>query len=488
MLLASLLAVGDQALALPRPSRETLAVFDEACLRFPWEEGLHQLRFELNLKAGLLARASGFLEELRSQEDLGLPLDHLEAELEQARAAQVSTAWTEIEDLDELPEAWEKPRGQPVRFAIGATLILLLIAIQAGLFGPRGPREADLANHFLIVCTQPTVVQPGESALQLFRMDLDGRNQERISGQRGCSLFWLEEAEVGVFANWYSDPDQPWLFRMTPKANPKAEWEQVPLQSGAAGFTILGDGFHGGPPEVAGRYAVLKGIRDDGQQAMFLIDPVADTLRQITPLGPWYRTPVWDPIREELIFGAEVDGSRDLWAMKVLEPGMPWRRLTQSPSQDARPAVHGDQILFVRGRGTGPTEGDYAIHLLNRATGQEEVLVSRPWNDFMPRWSPDGRHLCWTSEEFGHFESDIWVMELATRSMRNLTAPLPGRNYECRWGPDSRTVFFVSTSTGEAQVYRARSDNRFIENISRMNGQTVHGWVLPSSVIDRFVE
>jgi DNA-binding SARP family transcriptional activator len=488
MILATLFVAGEQARTLPRASRETLAIFDEACLKFPLEERLQEIRFELNLKAGLLARASGFLEELRSQEDLGLPLDDFEAELEEARATAKSQIWAEVEDLEELPDTWEKSRRRPVLLSLGMGLLLLLLAFQAGIFGPRPPREADLAGHVITYCSQPATVQPGDSTPQLFRMDLDGRNKQRISGQGGCTFFWLEEAGVGVLLHWYSQTGQYWISRLRPRANPLTEWERVPLTARVEGFHPRGEGFHGGPVVAEGRYVIVEARNEEGQRAIFLVDPVADTLRQVTPVGPWYYTPVWDSIRKELILGAEVEGTRSLWAIKVLDPDAPWERLTDSPTQDGRPAIYGDRVLFVRGWGTGPTEGDYAILLLDRTTGQEEVLVSRPWNDFMPRWSPDGKHFCWTSEEFGHFESDIWVMELATRAMRNVTAKMGGRNYECRWGPDSRTLFFNSTTTGDSQVFRARRDNGFMENISRSNGFSEHIWILPRTVLDRAID
>jgi Tol biopolymer transport system component len=80
------------------------------------------------------------------------------------------------------------------------------------------------------------------------------------------------------------------------------------------------------------------------------------------------------------------------------------------------------------------------IVMLDRSTGREELLVSNRWNDYNPSWSPSGSAFCWQSEEFGHYESRVLVMEVTTRRVRVLTGGVPGRNSDCRWTPDGRGV------------------------------------------------
>jgi DNA-binding SARP family transcriptional activator len=487
MLVATLITAAEDAQRLPSLNPETLALFDSACKKLPLEDHLQLLRAELNLKAGLLARTAGFLEELRKLDSPDLPLAQLEADLVEARAlasAGKGRPWAELQDLEDLPFPQNRGR-QPWLLSLGVGLILLaLMGIQSGWFKDKGPPAADLADHIAFYCSTAGTFRIGNPELNLYRMDLDGRNKQRVSDRPGCGWVWLDEISAGILVTTAHPETSFWM--MTPNTNSITEWTTTPLAARPDAFTVLDFELHGDPSQVADRYVVFRGKNAADEIALFLLDPLADTIRQVTPAGPWYRTPIWDPAREALIFGAEVEGSRSLWTLRVLDGEASMERLTESPSQDARPALSGDQLLFVRGWGTGPTEGDYNIHLLNRSTGEEEILVERPWNDFMPRWAPDGTHFCWTSEEFGHFESDIWVMEIETRAKRNLTVGLKGRNYECRWGPDSRTVIFSSTGDGRAQIYRALRNGRFLENISRSEAEAEPSWVLPRSVIDRF--
>jgi Tol biopolymer transport system component len=314
-------------------------------------------------------------------------------------------------------------------------------------------------------------------------MDLDGSNKHRISPLPGCASLWLEEAGVGVLLP--GPMDAPVAVRLSPTNNLLADWIAEPLRF-IDGLIPGIPEFQGDLPQFDGRYAILPGEVAPGDIRLFIVDPVADTVRLLTPDPGWHKEPVWDPDAREVIYSSNRGGTISLWAVDPFNPDAPHVQLTDSPTQDERSAVRNGRILFVRGFGVGETEGDYEIRMLDRRTGVEEVLVSRPWNDFMARWSPDGRHICWTSTEFGHFESDIWVMNVATRKMRNLTRNLVGRNYECRWGPDSRTVIFSSTGDGRAQIYRALRNGRFLENISRSEAEAEPSWVLPRSVIDRF--
>jgi DNA-binding SARP family transcriptional activator len=488
MLRATLLAAAEAVGPRSEDASAVLPLMDRACQAFPLDERLHRLRFDLTLRAGLLTRAAGLLGEIRAEPDLSLPVGELERALEDARNTEGSLAPRTPDFLPQAPDASDRvPRRKRWAIRLGVLAILMVSVVLLGMPGTRGPRDADLAGHIMLFCSTWGTFRIDDPVIHLFRMDLNGRNKQRISNERGCGFVWLDAQHVMLLA---TPPENGFaFFRLTPRPNPQAEWESKPLTARFPdGFEpVFPLGFQGGPSHIAGRYGVVVGTNPAGESALFLVDPIGDSIRQITPLGRGVGSPVWDVEREELIWGATFGGESGLWALPALRPNAEIIQLTRSPSKDDRPAISGDQLAFVRGFGTGPTEGDYAIHLLNRTTGAEEVLVSRPWNDFMVRWSPDGRHLCWTSEEFGHFESDIWTMEVESRKMRNLTDRLSGRNYECQWAPDSRTVYFSSTYTGRTQIYRAVRNGRFLENVTRMQAEAEPAWVLPRDIYERFI-
>lgn len=435
---------------------EVLDALDQGFRFFPDEEELLLLRLDLALARGQVPEATALLEEVRPCAS--------DSEVALRENALVALAHLDrVFDPGSLGRLAQRPSRPHRRWA--AALVLFLPLFLGGLAALSAASvDRGLANHFLVFCsTMGTFRSPG-NVTQLFRMDLDGRNKQRLSAIPGCSSVWLEGAEMAVFVPAALAPRA--LTRLRPQENPITEWIAEPL-SFPQDVTALYPEFHGELPQIDGRYAIITGEVAPGEWRLFAVDPLADSVWLLTADSGQHQQPAWDPDTREVIYASNRGGTVSLWAMDPFNPDAPPTQLTDSPSEDKRATVRNGRVLFVRGFGTGPTEGDYEIRMLDRNTGVEEVLVSRPWNDFMARWSPDGKHLCWTSEEFGHFESDIWVMDLATRRMRNLTADLPGRNYEYKWRPDSRTVFFASVSTGRTQIYRVTRTGRWLKNISR---------------------
>ena len=73
-----------------------------------------------------------------------------------------------------------------------------------------------------------------------------------------------------------------------------------------------------------------------------------------------------------------------------------------------------------------------------------------------PKISPDGRYVAYETTsgnwEVNAFESKIWVGEIATGKLRQLTN-FKGSSYSAEWFPDSRQLAFLSTRDGTPQIY-----------------------------------
>jgi len=490
MLRGGLLTAGSDALRQAEAGTmtsctELLKALDEGCSIFPLDEDLHLLRFDLILAKGEIPRAAGLLEELRA-----LGVDNALAARSQSLQEAERGEWDPVRG-GPLPyrfatteEGGASGVGTGKKLALFGLLLLLPLVL---LLTPRNkqasPNERALSGHILLYCSNEATFRTGAGIDQLFRMNLDGSNKHQISTNPDCALYWLEAAGVGVHVVRRDEEFE--LLRLTPDPDNRiGVWLQSRLTSFPAELEPIQAEHMGGLGIIDDRYLVLPGRSVNGDSLLVLVDPVADTSRILTSGGATARDPVWDPELRELVYASDRGGRHSIWALDPFAEILTPVQLTDSPSEDKRPAVHSGRVLFVRGLGTGPTKGDYAIWMLDRRTGVEEVLVSRPWNDFMARWSPDGKHFCWVSTELGHFESDIWVMDLATRTMRNLTPDLPGRSYECMWGPDSETVFFSSAATGWAQLQRTNRQGTFRENISRNPGEAEPRMIVPRSVID----
>lgn len=78
-----------------------------------------------------------------------------------------------------------------------------------------------------------------------------------------------------------------------------------------------------------------------------------------------------------------------------------------------------------------------------------------------PQVSPDENFVVFTLRttdmEANRGRTDLWILELANKKIRRLTSH-PASDFNPRWSPDSRWVWFLSTRSGSSQVWRIRTD------------------------------
>ncbi len=111
----------------------------------------------------------------------------------------------------------------------------------------------------------------------------------------------------------------------------------------------------------------------------------------------------------------------------------------RAPSID--PAGH--RIAFVYA-------GD--IWLVDAGGGNAERLTAHPANHMLPRWSPDGSAIAYTSSRTG--QGDVYVLPLDGGEVRRLTYHEAQNAVEC-WSPDGAAIYFTSPRERQGTaVYR----------------------------------
>jgi tricorn protease len=86
--------------------------------------------------------------------------------------------------------------------------------------------------------------------------------------------------------------------------------------------------------------------------------------------------------------------------------------------------------------------------------GAAHLLVSHPATEMAPRYSPDGKHLAFTSTRTGN--GDVYLLTFATGELKRLTFDDSGETVE-GWSPDSRWIYFSSTArdiSAMSDIYR----------------------------------
>jgi dipeptidyl aminopeptidase/acylaminoacyl peptidase len=97
------------------------------------------------------------------------------------------------------------------------------------------------------------------------------------------------------------------------------------------------------------------------------------------------------------------------------------------------------------------------IYLYNIETGKT-LNISKPNKgyDVEPRFSPDGKQVAWLSMERAGFEADknrIFVMDLATKVITDITKPIDQSADNILWSKDSKTIYFTSCVDAVHQLY-----------------------------------
>jgi dipeptidyl aminopeptidase/acylaminoacyl peptidase len=102
----------------------------------------------------------------------------------------------------------------------------------------------------------------------------------------------------------------------------------------------------------------------------------------------------------------------------------------------------------------------FTLDLTNPAAKPVAVSNSAGGN-FNPAYSPDGKWLAWRSEARAGYEADKFRLMLYDRAGKTIKDLLPKFDNwvdEFAWGPESKAVYFVSGTKGEAPVFVAGID------------------------------
>jgi Tol biopolymer transport system component len=234
-----------------------------------------------------------------------------------------------------------------------------------------------------------------------------------------------------------------------------------------------------GPGEsspVAPVPGVPGGRDEDAVWSLLLVDLWDGSVEEIVRSGTRDYGGRFSPDGSRIVWVSERSGAGDLYSMDVASREVTRLTSHELPDRDFSLAEH--HLVLRRGWWEGPRGGE-EILLLHLATGEEEALTENHWNDTGLDLSARGEMVCWTSKEMGHWESEILVMDLNSRTVTNVSRS-PGRDDFCQWHPTESVVFFMSWREGDPSIFRSEWGFQGPPvNLSRYHGEDTWPSVAP---------
>jgi TolB protein len=207
--------------------------------------------------------------------------------------------------------------------------------------------------------------------------------------------------------------------------------------------------------------------RGGGQ--IFISNIYQGTMEEVTkgPAENWLAA--WSPDGSKLCIASPREGKGHTNLYVVNRDGSGVRKLTDHPSINTSPtwSPSGTQIAFVSDR-----TGQPQIYVVG-VDGTGFNRLSSDYSD-RPTWSPAPYNEIAYSVRTGP-GFDIKVLDLATRKERMLTNG-EGTNESPAFSPNGRHVVFTSTRSGKKQIFTVTRDGRDVRQITRSGNNEQPDW------------
>lgn len=207
------------------------------------------------------------------------------------------------------------------------------------------------------------------------------------------------------------------------------------------------------------RFLVFTAYRNRNTQDIDMIELATGKRWTIVSLGGLNITPALSPDGNFLAFASSYEGNSELYRLDTRTKAM--QRLTVNASGDLSPSwsPSGRELAFTSDRSGGPQ-----VFLMSGDGSNVRRLTFEGDYNAAPAWSPRGNwiaYVCRTPKK----EYKLCLITPDGQRRVQLTTG-PGVDDSPSWSPDGRHLVFSSTADGKSQIYMINADGKDLERIT----------------------
>ncbi len=306
-------------------------------------------------------------------------------------------------------------------------------------------------------------IEQNASNAEIYIMNIDGSEMKQLTETPSSesNLRWIENGKKIAFVCKDPDTSKPQIFTINPDGS---EYKRLTkLEGGVTCFEFSPTG---------DKVVMGSSIAADDRDSTLYNGLPLTTGRVVNDL--MYKH--WDEWVTEIPhpFVADYKGG-NIGEAKDIMQGEPYE-CPMKPFGGAESfawSPDGKWLVYVSRKLTGKeyaNSTDSNLYLYDMTTGKTTCLTAdNPGYDTDPMFSPDGKTLAWLSMATPQFESDkkrLMVMDMSTKTKKDLTENWDYWPEGMTWTPDSKSIFFNAYHQGTMPVYKMDVASARIDTIA----------------------